>query len=62
MLDKVADVVTSPNLRVNNNSPTVASALAATLDVLEKSGVPYVVLHGYERFPETSGDTFSKTT
>lgn len=55
MLDKVADVVTSPNLRVNNNFPTVASALAATLDVLEKSGVPYVVLHGYERFPETSG-------
>ena len=55
MLDKVADVVASSNLRVNNNSPTVASVLEATLDVLEKSGVPYVVLHGYERFPETSG-------
>ena len=55
MLCEVADVVTSSNLHVSCNSPTVASVLMATLDVLEKSGIPYVVLHGYERFPEISG-------
>ena len=55
MLDQLSDAIASSNLRVDCNSPTVASALAATLDVLEESGVPYVVLHGYEKFPEIGG-------
>lgn len=55
MLDKVADVLTSSHLRPDDDYPSVASALMATLDVLETSRVPYVVLHGYERFPQTSG-------
>lgn len=55
MLDQLSDAIASSNLRVDCDSPTVASVLVATLDVLEKSGVPYVVLHGYEDFPEITG-------
>ncbi len=55
MLDKVANISTSYSLHFKDDIPTKASALMAALDVLEKSGVPYVVLHGYENFPEISG-------
>ena len=55
MLDQIRNSSRIFSPQIERSSSTPATALAATLRVLEKSDFRYVVLHGYEGFPEISG-------